>query len=158
MYSILDSWEEILRWQIHKRRYLDRKGFCRALTIQKSVHEQHFLLSRLCSFYFQLGKYRGKTFFQKLNYWNILASDFVSSSLRNPCGSSRWDVHPDWTKRKGEEGKNYLILFFFFLHTLSLSHCFLEIPWKSAPKDFTSFKRWKFVLNFYQMWVPLAKE
>lgn len=99
-----------------------------------------FQTSMLWSFYFQLGKYREKIFFQKLNYWNILASEFVSSPLRNPRGSSRWDVHPYLTK-----DRVHPITFFF----TSLSYYFLEI---------ISFKRWKFMLNIYQMWVPLVNE
>lgn len=63
----------------------------------KNVHEQVFFYYQGCV----LSQYvadRERVFFQKLNYWNILASEFVSSPLRNPCGSSRCDEHPDFYK------------------------------------------------------------
>lgn len=79
---------------------------------------------------------------------NILASEFLSSPLRNPHGSSRWDVKPNSTQKgKASSYPN--------------PHAPLNLPstlsWKSSENSENcyqriSLKRWQFMC---QMSVPL---
>lgn len=101
-----------------QRRCVDGKGFCRAPTTRKERIDCCFLL-----------KYHGcvfvtfeRFFFQKPNDGNILASEFVSSPLRNR------DVHPDLTTTKKEPRSSS----FFFT---SLSYFSEKSPENRHPRD-----------------------
>lgn len=80
--SLSDSSEAMISWQ---RKCLDRKWFCRALTIQKNVHEQSFF----CFFF---------------NYQGCVLSAFTLK--RHNLSPAHWDVlitmrcTPDLTKEK----------------------------------------------------------
>lgn len=89
--SLSDSSEAMISWQ---RKCLDRKWFCRALTIQKNVHEQSFFLfffqlSRLCSFCF-----------------HAETSQFVSSSLRRPHHDEMYAKFNQREKGKKQQNNN----------------------------------------------------
>lgn len=120
-----ESWEATLSWQIHKRRYLDRKGFCRAFTIWKVCMNRVFVfVSRLCSLYFQLSKYRERI--QLLKQFGI----------RICLQAHWWFIKMRCSPRFNTKKTSSSCIFF-----TSLSYFSLEIPRKSLPKDVTYFKR-----------------
>lgn len=113
-----------------------------------------FLMSRLFSLYFQQSQYRGKIFFQKLNYWNNLAWEFCLqlTAKKKPCGSSRWHVHLDLTKKKGKKNLFDPILTYSIFVLL-----FPRNPMKSFAEDLHIPSKMKLHVEFLSNLSPVGE-
>lgn len=136
----------MLSWQIHNRRYLDRKRFCRALTIWKECMNKVFYYQS-CVLFTSNSLTQGKDFSFK--------SYTIKTFWHQNMSPAHWEilvVKMRCTLRFNTKKQTSCSFFYIFVLPFSRN------PMDIFTKRLSLFKKKKIMLNFYQMGILLAKE